>query len=122
MAVVWDARIDGPTVWTSGTLFPRSSKKVARAINAASGNRPLVVLANLSGFDGSPESIRTWQLEFGAEIGRAIVNFTGPIVFVVISRYHGGAFVVFSKALNENMEVVALSLIHISEPTRLGMI
>jgi acetyl-CoA carboxylase carboxyltransferase component len=29
-------------------------------------------------------------------------------VFVVISRYHGGAFVVFSKVLNENMEVVAL--------------
>ena len=52
MAVVWDARIDGPTVWTSGTLFPRSSKKVAQAINAASGNRPLVVPANLSGFDG----------------------------------------------------------------------
>src|SRR5674536_66200 len=52
MAVVWDARIDGPTVWTSGTLFPRSSKEVARAINAASGNRPLVVPANLSGFDG----------------------------------------------------------------------
>ena len=33
-------------------------KKTARAINAASGNRPLVVLANLSGFDGSPESLR----------------------------------------------------------------
>ena len=28
--------------------------EAARAINAASGNRPLVVLANLSGFDGSP--------------------------------------------------------------------
>ena len=31
---------DGPDQWTAGTLFPRSSKKVARAINAASGNRP----------------------------------------------------------------------------------
>jgi len=29
-------------------------------------------------------------------------------VFVVISRYHGGAFVVFSKALNPQMEVVAV--------------
>ena len=47
---------DGPDAYTAGTLFPRSSKKAARAINAASGNRPLVVLANLSGFDGSPES------------------------------------------------------------------
>ena len=99
---------DGPDTYTAGTLFPRSSKKVARAINAASGNRPLVVLANLSGFDGSPESMRKLQLEYGAEIGRAIVNFKGPIVFCVISRYHGGAFVVFSKALNPNMTVLAL--------------
>ncbi|SDZ14234.1 Acetyl/propionyl-CoA carboxylase, alpha subunit [Tessaracoccus flavus] len=99
---------DGPDTFTAGTLFPRSSKKAARAINAASGNRPLVVLANLSGFDGSPESMRNLQLEYGAEIGRAIVNFDGPIVFVVISRYHGGAFVVFSKTLNENMTVLAI--------------
>ncbi|NMN93979.1 biotin carboxylase N-terminal domain-containing protein [Antrihabitans stalactiti] len=99
---------DGPDLWTSGTLFPQSSKKTARAINAASGNRPLVVLANLSGFDGSPESLRNIQLEHGAEIGRAIVNFDGPIVFCVISRYHGGAFVVFSGALNDNMEVLAV--------------
>ena len=99
---------DGPDSYTAGTLFPQSSKKAARAINAASGNRPLVVLANLSGFDGSPESLRKLQLEYGAEIGRAIVNFRGPIVFCVISRYHGGAFVVFSKALNPNMTVLAL--------------
>ncbi|KAA9155258.1 ATP-grasp domain-containing protein [Amycolatopsis acidicola] len=99
---------DGPDTYTAGTLFPRSSKKAARAINAASGNRPLVVLANLSGFDGSPESMRKLQLEYGAEIGRAIVNFKGPIVFCVISRYHGGAFVVFSKKLNPNMTVLAV--------------
>ncbi len=99
---------DGPDQWTAGTLFPRSSKKAARAINASSGNRPLVILANLSGFDGSPESLRNMQLEYGAEIGRAIVNFDGPIVFCVISRYHGGAFVVFSGALHDNMEVLAV--------------
>jgi acetyl-CoA carboxylase carboxyltransferase component len=61
---------DGPEAWNGGTLFPQSSKKVARAINAASGNRPVVVLANLSGFDGSPESLRKIQLENGAEIAR----------------------------------------------------
>ncbi|MDJ0362798.1 biotin carboxylase N-terminal domain-containing protein [Rhodococcus sp. H29-C3] len=99
---------DGPDQWTSGTLFPSSSKKTARAINAASGSRPIVVLANLSGFDGSPESLRNIQLEYGAEIGRAIVNFDGPVVFCVVSRYHGGAFVVFSGALNDNMEVLAV--------------
>jgi acetyl/propionyl-CoA carboxylase alpha subunit/acetyl-CoA carboxylase carboxyltransferase component len=131
IAVVWDAHLggipvsllgiesrplprygtpaaDGPEHWTAGTLFPMSSKKIARAINAASGNRPVVVLANLSGFDGSPESLRNLQLEYGAEIGRAVVNFRGPMVFCVVSRYHGGAFVVFSAALNEHMEIAAL--------------
>jgi acetyl/propionyl-CoA carboxylase alpha subunit/acetyl-CoA carboxylase carboxyltransferase component len=130
-AVVWDAHVggvsvcllgfesrtlarrgflpaDGPPSWTAGTLFPQSSRKIARAINAASGNRPVVVLANLSGFDGSPESMRHWQLEYGAEIGRAVTNFDGPIVFVVISRYHGGAFVVFSKQLNPQVEIAAV--------------
>jgi acetyl-CoA carboxylase carboxyltransferase component len=85
-----------------------SSKKVARALNAASNNRPVVLLANLSGFDGSPESMRRLQLEYGAEIGRAVVNFKGPMAFCVINRYHGGAYVVFSRALNENLEVFAL--------------
>jgi acetyl-CoA carboxylase carboxyltransferase component len=101
--------IDGPEAWNGGTLFPYSSKKVGHAINAASGNRPVVVLANLSGFDGSPESLRKLQLEYGAEIARAIVNFEGPIHFVVVSRYHGGAYVVFSQELNDGMRAVALS-------------
>jgi acetyl-CoA carboxylase carboxyltransferase component len=99
---------DGPDKWSAGTLFPLSSKKIARAINAASNNRPLVVVANLSGFDGSPESLRRLQLEYGAEIGRAVVNFRGPMVFCGICRYHGGAYVVFSRALNDNLEVAAL--------------
>ena len=131
MAIVWDAHVggipvtligiesqnvtregyrppDGPEAWSGGTLFPQSSKKVARALNAASGNRPVVVLANLSGFDGSPESMRKLQLEYGAEIARAVVNFVGPILFVVVSRYHGGAYVVFSQALNPGLEAAAL--------------
>ena len=99
---------DGPDQWTSGTLFPLASKKIARAINAASGSRPLVMLANLAGFDGSPESMRRLQLEYGAEIARAVVNFDGPIAFCVISRFHGGAFVVFSRTLNENLESSAI--------------
>jgi acetyl/propionyl-CoA carboxylase alpha subunit/acetyl-CoA carboxylase carboxyltransferase component len=137
IAVAWDARLggrpmamlgiesrplprfgsvpaDGPEQWTSGTLFPASSKKIARVINAASGRRPLVVLANLAGFDGSPESMRRLQLEYGAEIGRAIVNFDGPIAFCVISRFHGGAFVVFSRRLNDSLETIALEGAHAS--------
>ncbi|TVR54045.1 MAG: hypothetical protein EA426_17275, partial [Spirochaetaceae bacterium] len=131
VAVVWEARIggyavgligiesrpiprigeiphDGPETWTGGTLFPLSSKKVARSLNAFSLRLPVVILANLSGFDGSPESLRKLQLEYGAEIGRAIVNFEGPIVFVVTARYHGGAYVVFSKTLNPDLHAVAL--------------
>ena len=99
---------DGPASWTGGTLFPLSSKKVARALNAASGVRPTVVLANLSGFDGSPESMRKLQLEYGAEIARAVVNFRGPIVFLVVSRYHGGAYVVFSRELNPGLRAAAV--------------
>ena len=131
-AIVWEARVggipvcligiesqtiprtgivpaDGPPSWTSGTLFPQAARKIARAVNASSGNRPLVVLANLTGFDGSPESMSKWQLEYGAEIGRAMTNFRGPIVFVVVSRYHGGAFVVFSKRLHQDMETAAVA-------------
>ena len=32
---------DGPSSWSGGTLYPLSSKKVARALRAASGNRPV---------------------------------------------------------------------------------
>jgi acetyl-CoA carboxylase carboxyltransferase component len=105
----WGYRpLDGPADWNGGTLFPQSSKKIARALNSASGNRPAVILANLSGFDGSPESMRKLQLEYGAEIARAVVNFQGPLVFLVVSRYHGGAYVVFSRELNENLHAFAL--------------
>ena len=37
-----------------------------------------------------------------------MVNFDGPIVFCVISRYHGGAYVVFSRTLNESVEIAAV--------------
>ncbi len=130
-AIVWDAQLgglpisligiesrslarqgyrsfDGPADWSGGTLYPLSSRKIARALNAASGNRPVVMLANLSGFDGSPESLRRLQLEHGAEIARAVVNFDGPLIFLVVSRYHGGAYVVFSQALNPGLRALAL--------------
>ncbi|MEE2959546.1 MAG: carboxyl transferase domain-containing protein [Myxococcota bacterium] len=103
-----DAPLDGPSVLSSGTLFPESSRKVARAISACSGQCPVVVLANLAGFDGSPESMRLRQLEYGAEIGRAVVNFQGPLIFCVVSRYHGGAYVVFSRFLNPQLHGIAL--------------
>ena len=124
--IVWDSRIGGSPVsvvgiearpvksdtgdhWLSAsTLHPEGSRKVAKAINAASGIRPVVVLASLSGFDGSARSMKGRQLEFGAEIARAVTNFDGPIVVVVLGRFHGGAYVVFSKALNPNVKILAL--------------
>jgi acetyl/propionyl-CoA carboxylase alpha subunit/acetyl-CoA carboxylase carboxyltransferase component len=99
---------DGPAAWTSGTLFPQSSRKIARSIRSVSGICPVVILANLSGFDGSPESMRERQLEFGAEIGKAVAEFDGPILFCVISRYHGGAYVVFSRRLSNSLKAMAL--------------
>ena len=99
---------DGPAEWTGSTLFPQSSRKIARAIAAASGVRPVVVLANLSGFDGSPESLRRLQLEHGAAIARAVVGFAGRLLFLVLSRYHGGAYVVFSNRLNPGLSAAAL--------------
>jgi acetyl-CoA carboxylase carboxyltransferase component len=104
IAVVWDAHLGG---WPVSVIGIESRPLVG-------GRRPLVVLANLAGFDGSPESMREWQLEFGAEIGRSVVNFEGPIVFCVVSRYHGGAFVVFTQKLNPNLEAVALEGAHAS--------
>ena len=119
VAVVWEAHLGGhpvclvgfeasPDIWTGGTLSPRAAKKVARAIGAASGNRPLVVLANLAGFNGSPESLRAGQLEYGAEIGRAFVEFAGPIVLVTAESRQGGVSPVFSPALNDGIECAAL--------------
>lgn len=103
-----EASMNGPVDWLGGTLYPQGSKKLARALNAASGVKPAVILANLSGFDGSDESLRKLQLEFGAELGRAVVNFKGPLVFVITTRLHGGAYVVFSRATNPNLRFLAL--------------
>lgn len=131
-AVVWDARIGGRATtvigieshhredprgqgpgpghswWAGSTLYPSASKKIARALNHASGRRPAVVLANLAGFDGSAWSLRNHQLEFGAEIARAVVNFEGPLLVVIVGRFHGGAYVVFNKTLNGNLRMLAL--------------
>ncbi len=118
LAVVWEAHLGGHPVCLVGfeaeTLFPRAAKKVARAIGAASGNRPVVVLANLARFDGSPESLRAGQLEYGAEIGRALVEFAGPIVVVTAGpaghagHCRDGVSLVFSPALNAGIESAAL--------------
>ncbi len=131
-AVVWDTRIDGWPVsligiestprgsgdgWeAAGTLYPMAARKVARALTRASGRRPAVVLANLAGFDGSRSSLEGLQLEHGAELARAVVNFRGPLVVVVIGRFHGGAYVVLNRRLNPELRIVAL------EGTRVSVI
>ena len=71
---------DGPAAWTSGTLFPRSSRGAPRRQQRERQSSSGGVLANLSGFDGSPGRCAISSSEYGAEIGRAVVNFRGPIV------------------------------------------
>ncbi|HYX24093.1 MAG TPA: hypothetical protein VFC23_08060, partial [Thermoanaerobaculia bacterium] len=143
VAVVWDAHLGGQPVCLLGfesrplprpgrapahgsdPISPPAAKKVARAIHAASGNRPLVILADLSGSGGSPE--RPWQLEHGAEIGRAVVSFQGPIVLCFVAPFQGDASLIFSTALQDDLEVAALagtnapagSVHHVVAPARL---
>ena len=111
---VHDTTLPGAPLRPSGTLFPQASRKIARALNAASGRRAAVVLANLAGFDGSSESMVGRQLEYGAEIARAVVNFDGPVIVVVIGRFHGGAYVVFSRRLNLSVSIIALDGTYVS--------
>jgi hypothetical protein len=114
-AVVWDAHLGGRPVcllgFEPGPLAGLAAKKVARAINAASGNRPLVVLADLSSF-GSPDAMRQGQLEYVTGIGHAVVSFQGPIVVCTVSHHPAGAFAAFSAALHDDLEVAALAEIH----------
>ena len=130
-AVVWDARMGGYPAALLGIESrpvprdgfvpadgpdrgPRARCSRIRRRRSRGPSTPPAATARSSCWRTCPAStdrrsrMRNLQLEYGAEIGRAIVNFDGPIVFCVISRYHGGAFVVFSSALNEGMEVVAL--------------
>jgi acetyl-CoA carboxylase carboxyltransferase component/biotin carboxyl carrier protein len=104
----WESsRAQGQT-FAAGTLYPASSRKIARAIHAASGREPVIVFANMAGFDGSAWSLAAGQLEFGAEVATAVATCESPILVVVLTRYHGGAFVVFSRQLNPVLQSIAI--------------
>jgi acetyl-CoA carboxylase carboxyltransferase component/biotin carboxyl carrier protein len=104
----WESsRAQGQT-FAAGTLYPASSRKIARAIHAASGREPVIVFANMAGFDGSAWSLAAGQLEFGAEVATAVATCESPILVVVLTRYHGGAFVVFSRQLNPTLHSIAI--------------
>ena len=100
---------NGQPCWRAGgTLYPGGSRKMARALVAASGSRPAVVLASLAGFDGSASSLAGRQLEYGAAIADAVTHFDGPVLVVALGRFHGGAYVVLSRRLNEQLTLIAL--------------
>ena len=137
IAVVWDAHLGGrpvamlgiesrplprhgpcpPTARSSGRPA-RCSRSRRRRSRARSTPRAAAARSWCSptsrASTARPSRCAALQLEYGAEIGRAVVNFDGPIVFCVVSRYHGGAFVVFSQRLNDNLETVALEGSHAS--------
>ena len=73
-----DGRVSGP--WDA---VPAVRTKTRPRHQRRQRQPPLIVLANLSGFDGFARVHAQRQLEYGAEIGRAVTNFRGPIVFVV---------------------------------------
>lgn len=103
----WSRTIARGHVFQAGTLYPESSRKIARAIHAAAGE-PVILLANLAGFDGSLDSLMDGQLESGAEIAGAVATSGSPLLVMVLTRYHGGAFVVFSKRLGADVTSFAL--------------
>jgi acetyl-CoA carboxylase carboxyltransferase component len=106
-AAEWSHSAARGSQFHAGTLYPESSKKIARAIRAAA-DEPVVLLANLAGFDSSPESLLDGQLSAGAEIAGAVATRTKPLLVCVLTRYHGGAFVVFSKRLGADVTSIAL--------------
>ena len=94
--------LDGPDTWTGGTLFPQSSKILRYQRSEWTNTR----------CSGKPKWIRWFSVIATTNqnmvlSGRAVAIVI-PIVFVVIGRYHGGAYVVFSKALNPNITAMAV--------------
>ena len=81
--IVANINIGAQSYWNAEATMPLTGKKAL-------------------GFSGSVSAGHNIGIG-GAEIGRAVVNFEGPIIFVVTARYHCGTYVVFSKALNENL-------------------
>ena len=69
-----------------------------RIVSAYDGEN-LIALANLSGFDGSPESMRHLQLEYGAAIARAVVGLREGDVLVIAGKGHEPGQIVGDRVL-----------------------
>ena len=98
--------VDGPETWTGGTLFPRSSKKLSRAINAASGRRPRDP-REPERLRRQPQSLRELRLERRGDWsrGRELQRANHLRRRRSLPRH---AYVVFSKALNPSIRAMAL--------------
>ena len=68
---------DGPESWSAGTLFPQSSRRIARAIQHRVGPAPARGARQLAGFDGSPRSMRRLQLGTARRSGARWSTSTG---------------------------------------------
>ena len=94
-SIVWDVTVGGIPVCMIGL----SSRALPRKGFVPADGPPSWTSGTLF-----PQASRKTARAINATSG----NFDGPIVFIVVSRYHGGAFVVFSKALTETMEIAAI--------------
>jgi hypothetical protein len=97
----------------SGSLTPADSGIIAHAIYKASGQLPVLIIVNLTGFNCDPLSMENQQLSLGASICQAIVEHQGPITVVNLGYLIGGTFVVFSKQLNPLLKLIAVEGAHI---------
>jgi acetyl-CoA carboxylase carboxyltransferase component len=98
-----DGRLVAPA-----TLQPAGSRLIARALRSASGQRPILLLANLAGFDGARWANQQGQLEWGTEVAEAVAACRSPLLVWILTRCHGGAFVVFSRRLQPDLQLWAL--------------
>ena len=114
--VVGFARIEGRTIGVvanqpaslAGVLDIDSSRKGARFVRFCdSFNIPLLVFEDVPGF--LPGTDQEWRgiITHGAKLLYAFSEATVPRITVITRKAYGGAF-----------DVMNLSLIHISEPTR----
>lgn len=98
--------IVSPAIFTT-----EDSRAIAKAIRKASINRlHLVIAGTFAGFMPDPKSMGDRQLEHGADIAKALTEYSGPGVLIYIHGVMaGGNYVVFAESINSGLVTLAAS-------------